>query len=106
MKSILAIAMVLLFCVSIDAQEIRVLAPHFTTTPAADLQPPTTPPKPIFGTPIRDGFWYWNQYTKQWIWYNRYYRYKRLEGMLQNPQPQRRYYYSRPVQDDCLPGSS
>ena len=44
--------------------------------------PPPAPPKPNFQTPLRDGIWYSGVYLNRAMWYNRYWRYKRLEGLI------------------------
>ena len=49
--------------------------------------PPQQPlPKPQFKTPIRDGMWYGSIYAQQMLQQNRYLRYKRLEGLLGQPE--------------------
>lgn len=44
--------------------------------------PPLPPPKPQFATPLRDAAWKAKIKLEKQLWYSRYKRYKRLEGLL------------------------
>ena len=44
--------------------------------------PPAIPPKPVFRTPVRNGMWGIGVHANRALWYNRYYRYQRLGGLL------------------------
>lgn len=56
------------------------VAPQIVPDPTPS--PPPVPPKPLFQTPLRDGMWYFGIGINRSLWYNRYWRYNRLEGLL------------------------
>lgn len=66
--------------------------------------PPRIPPKPNFSTPLRDGLWGFGYELDRALWYNRYYRYRRLEDMIgppHRPHPgYRNQYQNRDGRDD------